>query len=103
MQQTFPETSLAFAADADDAAVQILHIAIGAHPGILLLKHIKAGLPQLPRGCNQLGAGLGAILDEDEGETHEVRYSALQSPHSQRKYTPALSAYTIFYKARTAW
>ena len=72
MEQTFPETSLAFAAYVNDAVMAAIHVAIGAHPYIALLQHIKPGLSQLPRCRNQLGAGVFAVLDEDEGESDDV-------------------------------
>ena len=76
VQQAFPETSAAGAAHIGDAAVHIIHVAIGAHPDIALLQHIKPRLTQLPGGCNQLWVGICTVLDEYERETHGVRYSA---------------------------
>ena len=91
VEQAFPETPFALAAYAYDAAEGAIHVTIGAYPGITLLENIQTGQTQLPRGCNQLRVGDFAISDKDEGEAHEVRYSARMPLHSQRKYVFLLS------------
>ena len=86
VQQAFPEPRLALAAYADDAGVNTIHVAIGTHPGIPLLQHIKTRLAHLPGSRDKLGAGVAGISDENEGEAHGVRYSASLASPSQRKY-----------------
>lgn len=76
VEQAFPEAALAFAAHIGDAAEQAIHVTVGTHPGIALLEHIEPGLTQLPRGSDEFGVGIFAILDEDEWEAHKVPYSA---------------------------
>lgn len=76
VQQALPERCFMLAANRENAAVQAIHITVSPLPAGALLQHIKTGLPQLPRCRDELGVGIFAVLNEDKGETHEVRYSA---------------------------